>query len=434
MSIAEATSSRESAARKSAAADAQKVAPPNLAAAPASVAAAPPSITAAPPSITAAPPSITAAPPSITAAPPSITAAPPGPGRRVFEAVRRRWRRFAAWADVRLCRVCARSGFLSSLYYFLFSPAFRREHQSFLRARVNFRENAASPRRSNAAFRRGIHRIEKGLLMRPRRPIFALDYIQEVCEYFERICRDPSVRREYERDELCWASDVLRSYFAVTGEHPKIDPLRERFQQLTLEGGDDGLCRTPYKRDLASPSPVDFEDLHQLSLRRRSVRWFLPKPVPRELIEKAMLVAAQSPSACNRQPFVFRVFDEPKLTKQVAEVPAGTVGFAHNFPAVAVVVGQQRSYCEERDRHVIYIDGALASMSFVYALETLGLASCCINWPDIEDREREMDRLLKLAPDERPIMLIAFGYPDPEGLVAFSQKKPFAQLCRFNYE
>jgi hypothetical protein len=43
-----------------------------------------------------------------------------------------------------------------------------------------------------------------------------------------------------------------------------------------------------------------------------------------------------------------------------------------------------------------------------------------------------MAETLKLDADERPIMLIAVGYPDPEGMVAYSQKKPIDVLCKFN--
>jgi nitroreductase len=39
---------------------------------------------------------------------------------------------------------------------------------------------------------------------------------------------------------------------------------------------------------------------------------------------------------------------------------------------------------------------------------------------------------LKLQPDERPVMLISFGYPDAEGLVPFSQKKSLDELRSFN--
>jgi nitroreductase len=71
-------------------------------------------------------------------------------------------------------------------------------------------------------------------------------------------------------------------------------------------------------------------------------------------------------------------------------------------------------------------------MALVFALETLGLSSCCINWPDVEAQEREMERLLGLEPDERPVMLIAIGYPDPDALVPASGKKSLDSLRRYD--
>ena len=59
-----------------------------------------------------------------------------------------------------------------------------------------------------------------------------------------------------------------------------------------------------------------------------------------------------------------------------------------------------------------------------FAAEVQGLSTCCINWPDLESTETRMAQLIGLAPDERPIMCIAVGYPDTTALVAYSQKKP----------
>ncbi|MEZ6146238.1 MAG: hypothetical protein R3B91_12665 [Planctomycetaceae bacterium] len=62
------------------------------------------------------------------------------------------------------------------------------------------------------------------------------------------------------------------------------------------------------------------------------------------------------------------------------------------------------------------------------------MSSCCINWPDIESREAAFGEFLGLSRDERPVMCLAVGYPDPNGLVAYSQKKPLDQLRRYNFE
>jgi nitroreductase len=375
--------------------------------------------------------------PAIAAPQPDTQRAPTrrsrwSPGRIGAAVVRRLHRAYRA-SIAPLARGGRRSRFCAAAYYLL-SGEFSREERAVLAGQRMFQQIAEAPAQSCSLLRRNTHRLEKGLLMRPRRGIFALDYVQETVECYERVHRDSGALSEYDRGELNWAHDVLKSYFEATGSHPLIDALRVRFQGLPQPAAATPTPLVPYRRELATPISVAFDDLVALAHRRRSVRWFLQQRVPRGLIEKAVLVAAQSPSACNRQPFVFRIFDDPELAHQVGAIPAGTSGFSENFPAVVVVVGQQRHYFDERDRHVIYIDGALAAMSFVYALETLGLSSCCINWPDIEEREQAMSEFLRLEPDERPIMLIAVGYPDPEGLVAYSQKKPLSQLCRFNFE
>lgn len=158
----------------------------------------------------------------------------------------------------------------------------------------------------------------------------------------------------------------------------------------------------------------------------------MEKPVPRELIDKAIHAAIQAPSACNRQPFEFRIFDDKEMVQQVVNIPMGTRGYGHNIPVVIVVTGNLDAYFSERDRHVIYIDASLASMSLMLALETLGLSSCPINWPDIEQRERQMEKLLALKKYQRPVMCIGVGYADPEGMVAFSAKRPIEMVRSYN--
>jgi len=160
------------------------------------------------------------------------------------------------------------------------------------------------------------------------------------------------------------------------------------------------------------------------------VRWFEQRRVPSDLVSKALDAAAQAPSACNRQPFLFRYFDDPEDAHRIASIAMGTTGYAQNVPAIVVLLGDLSCYPEERDRHVVYIDASLAAMQFMLALETLGLASCPINWPDIEVRERAMAEALDLPWHIRPVMLIALGYPDPQGGVPFSAKKQSQSLLR----
>ena len=269
--------------------------------------------------------------------------------------------------------------------------------------------------------------------MRPQRNVFGLDYIQETVTGYARALKVGETAPELVcRTELQWAADVLTRYFEVAGPHPIINKLRDRFRTLQATVPERTPTAVPYERGVVGPPPVRYEELLELARRRRSVRWFLQKPIPREMIDRAIAVAALSPSACNLQPFEFRVFDDAELAQKVAAIPTGTVGFGHDFPAIVVLIGKLYAWFGEQDRHLIYIDASLATTAFLFALEAQGLSSCCLNWPDLEPHEQRMAKLLGLEPDERVIMLIALGYPDPEGLVACSEKKPLAELRSFN--
>lgn len=318
----------------------------------------------------------------------------------------------------------------SSLYYSIFSDRFDREQWAFQQGRHKYLQQLESPTSGFALLRRNTHRLEKGLTMRPRRNIFARDYIAEtVSAYAGAATACDSCEADF--GELKWAHDVLKHYFSVVGQDPVIEEQQRIFESVPAVA-EASVRYIPYQRNVQSMPAISIDDITSLAKYRRSVRWFLPKAVEREKLDRSIAVAAQSPSACNRQPFVFRIFDDPEMVRKVASIPMGTAGYEHNIPVFIVIIGQMRNYFDERDRHLIYIDGSLAAMSFVFAAEVQGISTCCINWPDIEDREQKMANLLKLEGDERPVMCLAVGYPDPEGLVAYSQKKSVDELRKYN--
>ena len=348
-----------------------------------------------------------------------------------FTKLKQTYQKLRTASKFALLRICVKSPKLSSLYYVLSSSAMEREHQGVIYGRLEYQKSLTVAHQPEYLLRRNVHRLEKGLIMRPRRDVFALDYLEATVTAY----RDLATQKEKDsasssHSELKWAHDVLQEYFSVVASHPVIDRAKKIFTELPAIEGETKYI--PYHRDLEHEPSVNYEQFLALSQRRRSVRWYLPQPVPRELIDRAITAAALSPSACNRQPFEFRVFDDPELIQKVGSIPMGTIGFSENFPALIAVVGKLRAYYNERDRHVIYIDASLAAMSLMYAFETLGLSSCPINWPDIAEKEEQMRQVLDLEPDEKVIMLISFGYPHPEGKVPFSQKKSLAEIRRYN--
>jgi len=333
--------------------------------------------------------------------------------------------------EILMLQIFSYSGFMSSLYYSFFSEKFRREHHSVILGRLKYEQRLKRNQKPRYLLRRNIHRLEKGLLMRPRKDVFGTLYINETVDAYKN-CINSSRMDNGDFDEIQWAHDVLSSYFEVVGSNFGVDRAKRDFLNINENRlNSKNPSKVPFQRKIESSPPITIDDFLELAKQRKSVRWYLNKPVPREDIDKALLAATLSPSACNRQPYEFRVFDQPDSVQKIASLPRGTVGFRGNIPAIVVIIGKLDAFFDERDRHLIYIDASLAAMSFILSLETLGLSSCALNWPDIKETELKMRDELQLAPNERVIMLIAFGYPDPEGLVAYSQKKSLTEIRQY---
>ena len=126
------------------------------------------------------------------------------------------------------------------------------------------------------------------------------------------------------------------------------------------------------------------EDIAQ----RRTCRMFSPAPVPREVIEQAILAAGTAPSGANHQPWHFAVITSPALKQRVrieaekeeaafyagkagqewldALAPLGTdedKSFLEIAPYLIVVFGQRRGGIEPGDKKQNY-----------YVTESVGIA------------------------------------------------------------
>lgn len=273
--------------------------------------------------------------------------------------------------------------------------------------------------------RRSIHRLEKGLVSKPRRDSFAGDFIERTVKTAASYLQAQDDRDE---PELQWFKDVLDMYFRETSNSgdPRVIAARQRWLSLTvsLASSSPEIEKShPFIQSELSNASEKYTALREIARHRRSIRQFETKPVPRNLIEQAVEIGLTAPSACNRQSLRVIAVDDPALRVAISKVPMGTAGFAEQIPTICVVVGQLRGYEHERDRHAIYVDGGLFVTGFILGLEGLGLNSCCINWPDLEQKEAAMKKLVSLDDDERIIMLVAVGYGLPNQLVPRSRKR-----------
>lgn len=318
-----------------------------------------------------------------------------------------------------------------TVFYAFFRRSFGGESERVARGRLRY-WSGLDEVRSYARLRRNVHRLEKGLTMRPRRWPFGLGYLGEIVDDLEALHRRDGRLPEGSVD-VDWAVAVLDDYFEI-GVDPAVEQLRARFDSVRVDHeigeGRADIPLSPVLRGEASP-PVTYDQLLALARRRRSVRWFLDKPIDRDLVDRAVEVAVLSPSACNRVPYRFIVL-EGDDAHRTAAIAGGTGGYADQVPALALVVGDHSAYAHERDRHAPYIDASLAVLGLVYALETLGMASCCINWPEVAHREQSLRAAVpSIAAHESVVMMVAIGWPDPAGLVPASPKKELDRVRRY---
>lgn len=330
--------------------------------------------------------------------------------------------------------ILSRSRILSALHYTLVSREFDREHQAVLAARSRHIRDVNAGRGNLYMLRRNVHRLEKGLIMKPPRPIFGLDKIGETVAAYRSCLQQLEQGDEDVRTSLEWAKCILNAYFERVADHPVVTEAKGSFLAADARRKlEISIARIPFVREESADLP-SIDQMEALARFRRSVRWFADTPVPRVVIDRALRIALDSPSACNRQPFRFEIFDRHDLVQKVGAVPKGTPGWLHQIPCFVVIIGKLDAFRFERDRHVPYIDGCLSAMALIYGLEVQGVSSCCVNFPDFADTEKRMAKVLNLASWERPIMCLAVGYPDLAEPVPYSQKFPLEFSRRYNFE
>jgi len=270
------------------------------------------------------------------------------------------------------------------------------------------------------------HRIEKGLALSTPRPGFGADAVDLLTagtrEYLSRFGPD--------RTSLA-AVNTLAEYLAFNGRHGLAMPGLEATVAALREAHDgcvahaEGGTREVTKSEILSRSQID---LRHFLEARHSVRQFSPVPVDMGLIEEAVRMAQKSPSVCNRQAGrVYAVADRDRQTRLLA-LQNGNRGFGDQADKLLVVTESLDCFLTVGERYQCWIDGGLFAMTLIYALHSLGLGTCCLNWSVLPQVDREFKALAGIPGSQAIIMLVAVGHL-PENLrIAQSPRRPLDEV------
>jgi len=172
------------------------------------------------------------------------------------------------------------------------------------------------------------------------------------------------------------------------------------------------------------------EQFSLLMNARRSVRTFSDELVAGDVLENVVRISQLSPSACNRQPVKVTIVSDSILKQKLLSHQNGNAGFGHLAPHIAVISTDASCFFGATERHEPYVDGGLFSMSFILALKSHNISSCCLNWCVRPKTDKAAHKLLGLEPSLRIIMLIAIGYAPEYTPVPRSPRRDLDDVLR----
>lgn len=156
-------------------------------------------------------------------------------------------------------------------------------------------------------------------------------------------------------------------------------------------------------------------EFKELIAKRRSVRKFSERTVPREIIDRMLMEALTAPSSRNTRTTRFLVVDDPELVARMAGMRDYGSAFLKGAPLAILVMGDTTAADLWRE------NAAIAATVLQLACVDEGLASC---WVQVDGRPRRKDEpdgekaadylrsFLPIPEGCEPLCAIAAGYSD----------------------
>jgi nitroreductase len=153
----------------------------------------------------------------------------------------------------------------------------------------------------------------------------------------------------------------------------------------------------------------------ELVRQRRSIRHFLPRPVPREVIESCLEAARLAPSAENVQPWRFLVLDEPERIQAFGERAFSGIyrhtRWALKAPVLVVMLAKLDFLANRLGTHLqgtqyYLLDIGIAGTHLMMRAYEQGLGGCWIGWFNA----KKAAAALAVPRKYRVVCAVALGY------------------------
>ncbi len=157
---------------------------------------------------------------------------------------------------------------------------------------------------------------------------------------------------------------------------------------------------------------------------RKSVRSFLPDPVPPEAKRQILQAAMQAPTAGNQQLYTILDIRDEELKRRLSET-CDHQPFIASAPMVLIFLADVRRWIDlyraaglsprepgPGDLLLAVSDACIAAQNAVCAAWSLGIGSCYIG--DVMENCEAQRELLRLPSLVFPAAMLVFGYPTPQ--------------------
>jgi len=189
--------------------------------------------------------------------------------------------------------------------------------------------------------------------------------------------------------------------------------------------------------------------------RRRTVRHFSDRPVPREIIEECLLTAGTAPNGANLQPWHFVVVSDSKIKREIREAaeneekefynrrapqewlealaPLGTdehKPFLETAPYLIAIFGKNHSQLPDgRIVKNYYVNESvgIATGMLITAIHNAGLASLT----HTPSPMGFLNQILNVPSESKPFLLLVVGYPAENAKVPVINKKDLQEIATF---
>jgi len=159
---------------------------------------------------------------------------------------------------------------------------------------------------------------------------------------------------------------------------------------------------------------------------RRSIRRFLKKPVPDDVLDRVLEAARVAPSGDNRQPWRFVVVKDEQTKSKIARA-CYEQDFVAQAPVVLVCCAVQctsgyEPWLDEAGRR----DTVIATDHLILAARNEGLATCWVG----ALHDRQIKKIVNVPDDVDVVMVVPVGYPASKS--AFrkpSGRKSLKEIC-----